>query len=209
MGVEHEQHVPWTDALDTIVSLEERFYFVSEGNGTLEVCVIATGQNVSINISILPINNTAQGRFEWYLVKLLKWCHIKKWFTQMPTYIFHPLDFQMYMQAHSMFVCPWASTDRIQIQLAGFSSQCKLCTFSSSNFLTISALPFSAAYLPSVVQFSSMRWHILSIRFLFVTLCTAWLIASITQAGSPTPSGVGSLLISFEYCKSFTEMWSC
>ena len=66
MRVEYEQRVLWTDALDTTVTLEETFYSISEGNGTLEVCVIATGPNVSINISILPINNSAQGRFEWY-----------------------------------------------------------------------------------------------------------------------------------------------
>ena len=47
-----------------LISLEQTFYSVNESNGILEVCVVATGPNRFINVSILPINRSAQGGLE-------------------------------------------------------------------------------------------------------------------------------------------------
>ena len=45
-----------------LVSLEQTFYSVNESSGTLEVCVVSPGLRRSINITLLPINGSAQGR---------------------------------------------------------------------------------------------------------------------------------------------------
>ena len=47
---------------DVLVSLEQTFYAVNESSGTLEICVVAPGLSRSINITVLPINGSAQGR---------------------------------------------------------------------------------------------------------------------------------------------------
>ena len=47
---------------DVVVSLEQTFYSVNESSGTLEVCTVSFGLSRSINVTLLPINGSAQGR---------------------------------------------------------------------------------------------------------------------------------------------------
>lgn len=157
-------NVYWTDALDTTVTLEETFYSVSEGNGTLEVCVIATGPNVSINISILPINNSAQGSFEWYLtaaklciVQIIEMVSYQELLKRQPIYFTQLIS----RCSCRLIACLYAHEfPLIELRYSQLAFHCKVnyCAFSSSNvakFLTVSALPFSAAYFPLWYNFQA------------------------------------------------------